>query len=111
MKYTNYTNLDSHFMRAYEPGDRLVRGYEGELPNHFALVVDEATARATAEVVFWIHNRDDRPDGQLCPSMSVGDVVVFGEMALSAEPAGWRIVQLDAADLVTDRTWSDMVRS
>jgi hypothetical protein len=44
-----------------------------------------------AEDVFARHNRDDRPDGQLCPSMSIGDVVMFGELpcpsTTSASPA------------------------
>lgn len=103
--YTNYTNLDSHYDRPYEPGDRLVRGYEGVLCN-----MDDALFYLAAEVVFDRHNRDDRPDGQLCPSMSVGDVVVFGEVALSVDRMGFVFVTVDAADIFTDATWVEMMR-
>ena len=56
------------------------------------------------EQLFAKHNRDDRPDGQLCPSMSVGDVVILGETAYTVESIGWERVDLDAADLITDRS-------
>jgi hypothetical protein len=26
-----------------------------------------------------LHNRDDRPDGLLCPSLSIGDVTIIGD--------------------------------
>lgn len=62
-EYTNWTNLDSHFVRPYQPGDRLVRGHtgtiEGELPSEYL-----------CEAIWLRHNADDRPDGQLCPSQS-----------------------------------------
>jgi len=101
--YTNYTNIDASFCRPYEPGDRLVRGWTGTTDIH-------ANLMACAEWLFMKHNRDDRPDGQLCPSMSVGDVIVIGEVALSVDRSGFKVVQLDAADLITDRNWKDMVR-
>ena len=62
-----------------------------------------------AEDVFARHNRDDRPDGQLCPSMSIGDVVMFGEVAMSVDDIGFARVDVDHADLVVDRTWRQVI--
>jgi hypothetical protein len=50
---------------------------------------------AIAERLFARHNRDHRPDGQLCPSMSVGDVIVIGE---------------DPDDLIVARPWRIVVK-
>jgi hypothetical protein len=105
MKYVNYTNLDSHYLRAYQSGDRLVRGHQGEVDGSAGL-----SMVATAERLFTIHNRDDRPDGQLCPSMSVGDVIAFGEIAFSVDACGFKRVDLDHRDLITDRSWREAVR-
>ena len=107
MKYTNYTNLDSRFMRTYRPGDRLVRGWQGDIDSepgevHIAIL----------ERLFMRHNRDDRPDGQLCPSMSIGDVVVL-ELGgyiheYSVDDIGFVAVRVLPTDLITDRTWSEV---
>jgi hypothetical protein len=103
MKYTNYTNIDACFVRAYEPGDRLVKGWAGEIDG------DPETPLVVLEALFMRHNRDDRPDGRLCPSMSIGDVVVLGESAYSVASFGFKGVTLDPADLITDRTWTEMI--
>jgi hypothetical protein len=100
--YVNYTNVDAGFARPYEPGDRLVRGFAGEVYG------DPADLAAAAEVVFARHNRDDRPDGRTAPSLSVGDVVVFGEVAVSVARFGFVRVEFDAADLIVDRRWSEV---
>lgn len=100
--YRNYTNGSHPFMRGYEPGDVLVEGWAG------TLVLDESLdVYAAAERVFVRHNRDDRPDGQLCPSMSVGDVVVIGEVALTVKSFGFAFCAVDVDDIVTTpwRTW------
>lgn len=112
MSYTNYTNIDAAFCRTYEPGDRLVRGWQGGLPACFEPRDDidpQSLLLGIAEVIFGKHNSDDRPDGHLCPSMSVGDVIVLGETALSVDRIGFKVVTLDPADLITDRTWVEMV--
>jgi hypothetical protein len=99
--YTNHTNMDAGFGGVYEPGQRLVRGYTG------TLVVDDPLAiEAIAERIFRLHNRDGRPDGSLCPSMSVGDVIVIGETAISCDRFGWKLVRVDAADIISDRSWA-----
>jgi hypothetical protein len=100
MRYTNYTNLDAGFWRPYETGDRLVKGWTGD--------IDMPPGVAALEVIFALHNRDDRPDGQLCPSMSVGDVVVLAETAWSVDSYGFKPVDLDPADLIVDRTWTEV---
>ena len=102
MTYTNFTNLDAGFWRPYEKGDRLVKGWTADFPDGWSL-----------EALFAKHNRDDRPDGQLCPSMSVGDVVVI--TAANGEVGSWSVasfgfdpVTVDPADLITDRTWTEV---
>jgi hypothetical protein len=100
LPYVNFTNVDAGFRRPYEPGDRLVRGHRGTVDVDGAELVERV-----AERIFERHNHDDRPDGQLCPSMSIGDVVVIGEVAVSVDRVGWRRVQLDPTDLITDRSW------
>ncbi len=62
-----------------------------------------------AEDVFARHNRDDRPDGQLCPSMSIGDVVMFGEVAMSVDGIGFARVDVDPGDLIVDRSWRQVI--
>ncbi len=86
VNYTNYTNVSRPFMRGYEPGDTLIKGWSGTLDVDNGSTVN---IHQLAEDVFMRHNRDDRPDGQLCPSMSVGDVVVIGETALTVETWGF----------------------
>ena len=103
--YECWTNVDARFSRTYECGDRLVRGWRdvvastGPVPRFEVLAVE----------VFARHNRDDRPDGQLCPSMSIGDVVVFGEVAMSVDRIGFARVDVDPGDLVPDRTWREVI--
>jgi hypothetical protein len=102
--YTNFTNVDARFGRPYQPGDRLVRGYSGTIDVGGGEPVEEI-----AERLFARHNRDDRPDGQLCPSMSVGDVVVVAEVAVSVDACGWCRVQPDLADMIIGRPWRAVV--
>jgi hypothetical protein len=105
LTYTNYTNIDASFCRPYEPGDRLVKGWSGEVEANGGTDFD-----ALVELIYARHNRDDRPDGRLCPSMSVGDVVVIGETALSVASIGFIRVAVDPADRITDRTWTEVAR-
>jgi hypothetical protein len=100
--YTNYTNLDAYFGRGYRRGDRLVKGYSGE--------IEISDLEYDLEAIFARHNRDDRPDGRLCPSMSVGDVIILGEGAFTVESEGFSPINLDLRDLITDRTWSEVDR-
>lgn len=72
MNYQILHNPDAGFSRPYRPGDRLIAGYRGTLEGSSA-------GAAAAEKVFARHNRGDRPDGADAPSLSVGDVVCFGE--------------------------------
>ena len=102
--YTNFTNIDASFIRPYEPGDRLVQGWTGEVE------IDSDNFDRLVEVIYARHNRDDRPDGRLCPSMSIGDVIIIGETALSVASIGFVRVAVDPADLITDRTWTEMAR-
>jgi hypothetical protein len=104
LAYTNYTNVDAGFVRPYERGDRLVRGHVGTIE-----VESGDGVTAIAERLFARHNRDDRPDRQLCPSMSVGDVIVIGEIAVSVAGVGFQQVDVDANDLIVDRSGRQVI--
>lgn len=111
LDYTCWTNVDSPYRRGYEPGDRLVRGYSGTVAVQAARLDSNVEFLVlVAEVLFDRHNRDDRPDGHLSPSMSVGDVVTFPifEAAVTVESLGFALVDLDPADLITDHYWSEV---
>jgi hypothetical protein len=104
MRYTNYTNMDSRFMRGYEPGDRLVKGWEGDI----TVLDNTGSVDGTLERLFVKHNRDDRPDGQLCPSMSIGDVVELDGRWHTVADVGFESVTVDVFDLITDKTWREV---
>jgi hypothetical protein len=104
LAYTNYTNVDAGYLRPYEPGDRLVRGCSGTIE-----VDPTDPPTAIAERIFVRHNRDERPDALLCPSMSVGDVVVFAEVAVSVAGCGFVPVVVDADDVIVDRSWREVI--
>ena len=75
--YHLYRNVSRPFL-GYLPGDKLWfdrtayavggRDMEHALDGPLPPVLDDIYAR---------HNRDDRPDGQLAPSLSVGDVIAL----------------------------------
>ena len=113
MHYQLFHNLTASFCRPYEPGDELVAGWKEDFPACFKprtdVPIDDLMLRL-AEKLFMKHNRDDRPDGKTAPSLSVGDVVVIGEVAMSVASIGFEVVTLDPADLITDRTWLECVR-
>jgi hypothetical protein len=85
-------NLDARFSRPYQCGDRLADGYVGQ--------VTISDLDQLAEVLYDIHIRDDRPDGRSAPSLSVGDVIVVGETAVSVDRSGFVVVAVDPADLL-----------
>lgn len=103
MKYQNYTNMDARFTRPYRAGDRLIPGWAGET-RHSELSPPEVVL----EAIFVIHNYDDRPDGHLCPSLSVGDVTVLGEAAWSCAVMGWKRVEIAPADIQHGVTWTEI---
>lgn len=106
--YTNYTNIDGDWRNGYKRGDRLVRGYSGEISPSAAAILNPIAS--VLELIFSLHNRDDRPDGRLCPSMSIGDVIILGETAFTVTRDGFETVDLDLRDLITDRTWLEVTR-
>jgi hypothetical protein len=104
IEYSTYTNVDASFRRTYQPGDRLVLAHRGQL-----VVNDPSDLHAIAEQLFQRHNRDDRPDAARCPSMSVGDVIIIGETAVTVDRIGFQIAHPDPDDLITDRTWRTVI--
>ena len=106
--YRLHHNADSHYMRGFARGDRLLRGYRGSV---------EVPARpeghdllGLCSLIFARHNHDDRPDGQQAPSLSIGDVIEVhvGGMrwdAYTVEPVGFRKVSMDEAKYVPGATY------
>ena len=109
LTYRNYTNVSSLYDRGYEANDTLVPGYSGTVEGH-PLAPGEAL-----EVLFNRHNRDDRPDGQMCPSMSIGDVVVLSRddwtQAFTCETFGFaRVTEAAFAEADVDhRAWTVVI--
>ena len=105
VRYQLWHNHDAGFWRPYEPGDDIRPGYEGTLedfpgvgPWGWPTAQREGTRQsypAVLEKIWWIHNRDDRPDGQTAWSLSIGDVVVIGECAWSVDHVGFIPVFLE----------------
>jgi hypothetical protein len=94
--YQLFHNLDAGRARLYAPGDRLVPGYAGSLGTTRAIAVSKLP-----EEIFDRHNRDDRPDAESAPELSMGDVVVMGDTTIGVERYGFTPVTIDPADLLT----------
>jgi hypothetical protein len=111
MRYQLFHNLDTVGHWSWKVGDRLARGWAGEVDAPDGVTAGDSVA-GVLERVFMRHNADDRPDGQRVWSLSVGDVVVLGETAWACKPRGWEPCSLDAgsvvADVFTDDVWSMM---
>lgn len=99
MKYTLLTNVTvdeqgRHPFRGMSgglgEGEQFVQSWVGEVP-------EQPTLFHAAEVVFQEQNMDSRPTGRICPSMSVGDVVIFeteqGEQAMFCAGMGFQEVE------------------
>lgn len=101
LPYKILHNVWSDFWTTYAPGGgKLADGWSGVVEVEVAAGDDPvAVMKWGAEIVFGRHNRDNRPDGQLAPSLSVGDVVLMGETALAVALEGFEEVMLDRSDL------------
>lgn len=100
---------------AYCDGDSLVLAFAG--------TTEAETISEARERVFSIHNHDDRPDGQVAPSMSVGDVVVLGvdapdvaqaavesyTLAFACERTGWSAVRVPTN--IDPRPWIEVMEA
>jgi hypothetical protein len=95
-----------HLFRGYRPGDRITRICDYDVPAELGFTGPEAIA-AQAFRMFndmpegdWEQAQTDRYYAQRHRSLSVGDIVVVGEVALSCEPQGWDQVAIDPRDEV-----------
>lgn len=108
--YDIFHNIDARWMRAYEPTDRLIEGWSGRFDNR-----DIDDVNSACDVIFAMHNRDDRPDGQLAPSLSVGDVVKLwlnGRYDMrSVDNFGWKRVPVFTDALVHAGPYRDVERA
>jgi len=101
VKYVLYRNMTSRF-GGYTDGDKLwfdetvydVADASGD-PDE--VIAAEPEPRAL-DGIFARHNRDDRPDGQRAPSLSVGDLIGLdwnehGLRYFAVEPFGFRLIE------------------
>lgn len=94
---------------SYEDGDRLVLVYTD--------TIEAATDLEACNLLFTRHNVDDRPDGNLGPSLSVGDVVVLRpveagaikdpSVAYACESSGWS--QVPVPTNIDPRFWVEVM--
>ena len=95
------------FRRGYRPGDRIKRVYAYEYDTS-DLGITPDTVGAIAEQAFrmfngqpegdWEYDHTQRYQVAGNRSLSVGDVVIIGEIALSCEPHGWVFVTVPPID-------------
>jgi hypothetical protein len=95
--YGYYANVSRNLFFGYEPGDRMILGWEGETP--------AGDSEDVLERLYVLLNRDDRPTGRICHSMSIGDVVVLDGQAWACAREGW--VKAEAPTNILNRTWSE----
>lgn len=109
MKYTLYHNVDKYadvpgeplnIWGEYRPAHRVAFYFRGDIE-----LDDHPDRLAACEALFVKHNRDDRPCGRLGPSLSIGDVIVFGDAAAFAVGRDGFDVVDPAALLLTDGTY------
>jgi hypothetical protein len=78
-----------------------VPGGGGTIVNEF---FESREALEILEHLYARHNHDDRPDGQICPSMSIGDVIVIAETAYTVADFGFVQVDFSKA-VILELTW------
>jgi len=75
----------------YQPGDHLQPVWSFLVPASTLRSLDKM--RDACETAFHVLNVD-HPNGWADRSMSVGDIVMFGEVAMVCEMVGWGVVSL-----------------
>ncbi len=100
MKYQIWSNVSYRnkldrdyvqFMDGYRPEAPMLMSHEDEAP--MVLVADPAMRapmlEALLESIFALFNVDERPNGKIVHSLSVGDVVKVGDEAYAVKTLGW----------------------
>jgi hypothetical protein len=101
-QYVRIEELLEQHSRGYRPGDRIkpVYSYERDTgPNVTADDTHEIAEQAfrifnDAPATSWERDHTDRYYAAGNRSLSVGDVIVIGEIAISCEPVGWTFITL-----------------
>lgn len=92
-KYQIWSNTSSdpeRFFDGYKPEHSMKMSYEGE--------IDMEITQAVMNHLFMRFNQDDRPNGLVAHSLSVGDVIVVNGKAYTVDRMGF--TQLDAFEPV-----------
>lgn len=115
-RYIFYTNI--HNLLNEPEGLDDVTMWTGYQPHHVVSEswygqVEADDLFDAAEQVFTMLNAPDRPTGVICPSMSVGDVVVLhtpdGPVGMACEHLGFR--QVPAPENIDARSWAEVAHA
>jgi hypothetical protein len=86
MKYqiwSNVTMRPDQFMSGYQPGDRMFKSWEDKT------APTSEPEDVFLEELFCMFNADERPNGKIAHSLSVGDVVVLNDTAYAVKSVGF----------------------
>jgi hypothetical protein len=100
----------------YVEGDPLVFTYRGSIES-----LTVTSVKSLLEEIWERHNRDDRPDGKIGPSLSVGDVVKLIPHAsveqfhsptsmFSDAKEPWVLVDPPVTAIERTRQWADCIK-
>jgi hypothetical protein len=65
----------------------------------------DETVIAIAERLYDVHSREDDPEGWAFPPITLGDVLVIGDVAVGITEAGVEVVEYDTADVISEADW------
>jgi hypothetical protein len=93
MKYQIWSNIAygrvDRFIDGYHPADKMLMSWEGEVhPNLRTLAIERRL-----EAIFMAFNADDRPNGKIAHSLSMGDVVTLDGVAFAVDVCGFRLLK------------------
>lgn len=101
VNYQVFWNVaEGHYFEGYKMGDLLVQGYGGDTPIG-------GGEDQVLEAIFAKHNRDDRPDGQMGPSLSKGDVVQMAGKWYAVASMGFD--PIGAPSNITTKPWRQVM--
>jgi hypothetical protein len=83
--WSNTSRRPERFLSGYQVGDTMKMSWEGDL--HGLVSTPELL-----EHLFEMFNRDERPNGQIAHSLSIGDVVVLDGVAFAVVAIGFAAV-------------------
>lgn len=91
------------YLDGYQPGDPMVETWRGEIEDESG-TLGQMSQPVILERIYIRHNREDRPDGRIGPSLSIGDVLCVGEQSFACRMRGFEEVPTPE-NITTDKSW------